>query len=171
MIGVRYMESLESGVLGAILIHTGMILAYAVADIIEALNANPLYMQDDSSTVFWVWALAIVPVILVLVGMLTAWLDSKFDYPTADRIILITISAFTALVGGALLLLFISAFLSPPDFTSSLGDRLAVFTDNVYSVFTSPYAWAMLVVYLLIGIAGGLLYSLILKRKPAETKS
>ena len=37
MIGAKYIESLESGVIGALLIPTGMILLYAAAAIIDQL--------------------------------------------------------------------------------------------------------------------------------------
>ena len=40
MIGAKYTESLEAGIIGALLIPTGMILLYAAATIIDQLAGN-----------------------------------------------------------------------------------------------------------------------------------
>lgn len=163
MIGTKYVESLESGVIGALLIPTGMILLYAAAAIIDQLIGTSGSSQD--SLIFWIWALAIVPLTVALVGILSSRLASKYGPGMIGRAIFSAISGTIAVVGGALLFLFIAAFLSPQDITSGLGDRLSYFVSSIASLFTDPVALSAMALYVIIAAACGLFFGRLATKK------
>ncbi len=84
MFGAKYIESLESGVIGALLIPTGMILLYAAAAIIDQLAGTSVSQQGQDSPIFWIWALAVVPLTVALAGIISFRLASKYE-PGIDQ--------------------------------------------------------------------------------------
>ena len=115
MIGAKYIESVESGIIGALLIPTGMILLYAaIPTIIDPIAGSS---QSEGSLIFWIWALAVVPLIMALVGILASRLALKYEPRMVERMVFSAISGIVAVVGGILLFLFIASFLAPQDIT------------------------------------------------------
>jgi hypothetical protein len=169
MIGAKYIESLDSGVIGALLIPTGMILLYAVAAIIDQLIGASGSPQDQGSLIFWIWALAIVPLAVALVGILSSHLATKYDPGMIERSVFSAISGIIAVAGGVLLFLFISAFLSPRDITSEPGDRLSYFISSTVSLFTDPVALSAMVSYVIIAVVCGLIYGRIATKRSDST--
>jgi hypothetical protein len=165
MIGAKYIESLESGVIGALLIPTGMILLYAFAAIVDQLIGASASEQGQSSLIFWVWALAVVPLTVALVGVLSSRLASKYEPRMIQRSIFSAISGIIAVVGSALLFLFISSFLSPPDITSSMADRLSSFVSSIVSLFTDPTALSAMAFCVVIAVLCGLIYDRLTTKK------
>ena len=169
MIGTKYIESLESGIIGALLIPTGMILLYAAAAIIDQLVNTSGSSDDPASLIFWIWVLAVVPLAVALAGILSSYLSSKYGPGMTERSIFSAISGIIAVVGGALLFLFIAAFLSPQDITSGLEDRLSYFVSSTGSLFTSPVAMSAMVAYVIIAAACGILYGSLAAKKNDHT--
>lgn len=167
MIGTKYIESLESGVIGALLIPTGMILLYAAAAIIDQLAGTPGSSQDQSSLIFWTWALGAVPLTVALVGILSSRLALKYEPGMIERSVFSAISGIIAVIGGALLFLFIASFLAPRDITSELGDRLSYFVTSIATLFTEPVALSAMALYVIIAVACGLLFSMVAVKKAA----
>lgn len=169
MIGAKYLGSLESGIIGALLIPTGMILLYAAAAIIDQLIGSSGSSQDEGSLIFWIWALAVVPLIVALVGVLSSYLSSKYGPGNVERSIFSAISGIIAVVGGAILFLFIAAFLSPQDITSGMGDRLSYFVSSMVSFFIDPAALSAMALYVIIAAVCGLLYGRLATKKDDST--
>ena len=165
MIGAKYLGSLESGIIGALLIPTGMILLYAAAAIFDQSTGSSGSSQSEGSLIFWIWALAAVPLAMALVGALSSYLSSKYGPGSIERTIYSAISGIIAVAGGALLFLFIAAFLSPHDITSGLGDRLSYFVSSMISLFTDPVALSAMALYVIIAAACGLLYGKLATKK------
>ena len=164
MVGSKYIESLESGLIGALLAPTGMILLYAIVAIID-MAEGPSTVQDQGSLVFWAWALAVVPLSVVLAGVLSAGLYAKFGPSLGEKVAMYALTGVVSVISGALLLLFIAAFLSPADITSSPEDRLNLFFNGIATAFTDMTALAAMAVYVLVAVAAGLLYGVLAKRK------
>lgn len=169
MMGAKYLGSLESGIIGALLIPTGMILLYAAAAIIDQLVGSSGSSQGEGSLIFWIWALAAVPLIVALAGILSSYLSSKYGPRRIERTIFSATSGIIAVVGGALLFLFIAAFLSPQDITSELGDRLSYFVSSMVSLFTDPAALSAMALYVIIAAICGLLYGKVATKKDDTT--
>ena len=98
MFGAKYVESLESGVIGALLIPTGMILLYAAAAAIDQLAGTSVSQQGQDSPIFWIWALAIVPLTVALAGIISFRLASKYEPGLVRRSIFSAISGIIAVV-------------------------------------------------------------------------
>lgn len=163
MIGTKYVESIESGVIGALLIPTGMILLYAAATVIDLLASTSGSLE--SSYIFWIWVLALVPLTVALVGIMSARLAAKYGPGMVERLILTATSGFIAVVLGALLFLFIAAFLSPQDITSQLEYRLTYFVSSFVSLFTDPVALSAMGVYVIIAVLCGVSYGMLASKK------
>ena len=163
MIGTKYIESVESGIIGALLIPTGMIVLYAVAAVIDLLTSTSGSLQN--SYIFWIWALALVPLTVALVGILSAGMASKYGPGMIERLTLTATSGLIAVVFGALLFLFIAAFLSPQDITSQLGDRLSYFVSSLVSLFTDPVALSAMAIYVIIAVVCGVSYGMLAPKK------
>jgi hypothetical protein len=162
MIGAKYIESVESGIIGALLIPTGMILLYAAATIIDSIAGSS---QSEGSLIFWIWALAVVPLTVALVGILSSRLALKYEPRMVERTIFSAISGIVAVVGGILLFLFIASFLAPQDITSGPGDRLSYFITSTVTLFTEPVALSAMAIYVVIAIVCGLLFSRVAMKK------
>jgi hypothetical protein len=158
MFGAKYIESLESGVIGALLIPTGMILLYAAAAIIDQLAGTSVSQQGQDSPIFWIWALAVVPLTVALAGIISFRLASKYEPGIVKRSVFSAISGIIAAVGGALLFIFVTSFLSPADITSGLGDRSSYFVSSTASLFTDPVALSALLFYVIIAVVCSLIY-------------
>lgn len=169
MIGAKYLGSIESGIIGALLIPTGMILLYAAAAIIDQLIGTSDSLQGQDYLIFWIWALAVVPLAVALAGILSSGLVSKYGPVMIERLIFSAISGIIAVIGGALLFLFIAAFLSPQDITSGLGDRLSYFVESIVSLVTDPVALSAMVLYVIIAAACGLIYGRLATKKDDST--
>lgn len=165
MIGAKYLGSLESGIIGALLIPTGMILLYAAAAIVDQLIGSSGSSQGENSLIFWIWVLAAVPLTIAVVGFMSSYLSSKYGPGSIERLVSSAISGIIAVAGGALLFLFIAAFLSPQDITSGIGDRLSYFIISTGSIFTDPVALSAMVLYVIIAAVCGLLYGKIATKK------
>lgn len=168
MIRAKYVEVLESGIIGALLVPTTMILLYAGAEAIDSAAGMP---ADHYTLIFQVWAFAMLPLIAALVGASSAWLSMKYGPGLLEISALSAISGVIAILGGALLFFFVSAFLSPPDAGSQLVDRLPYFIDPLASLISDPVALSAMALYVLISIACGLLYSKLMPKSAAATNA
>jgi hypothetical protein len=173
--GGKYVEALECGIIGGLVVPTGIILLYAAAEILSQVGgvsaSGTVSSQDQQTIIFFIWALGIVPLTLLLVGMLASGLAAKYGTGILERSLLSAAAGIIAIVCGMLLFLFISAFLSPADITSPPVDRLWSFTGSLASLATDPLALAALVVYVLIAVAGGIIYGAIPKKKADVNKT
>jgi hypothetical protein len=173
--GGKYVEALESGIIGALIVPTSIILLYAAAEILNQVSgvsaSGTVSAQDQQTLIFFIWSLGIVPLTLLLVGMLSSGLAAKYGTGILERSLLSATAGIIAIVCGTLLFLFVSAFLSPADVTSQLADRVWSFTGSLASLATDPLALAALLLYVLIAVAGGIIYGIVPQKKADAKKT
>lgn len=155
----KLLSTVISGIIGGILIPLTYLVLLWLADTIYP--PNPIVAGNDGIefSIFFIWVLIIIPIILACTGALSLIMGYRYQLNRRDHVILPEISGIVAITLGTIL------FLSTRTSTASL-DSITLFFRNIN--FETLIPAACIIAYLMIwaqcSLLGLILYRLILHR-------
>ncbi len=155
----KLLSPIISGIIGGILIPATYLILLWSANTIYPPDPNIVGNDGTEFSIFFIWALIIIPIILACTGALSLIIGYRYQLNRLDHIILPEISGIVAIVLGAIL------FLSTRISTIS-SDSIALWIGNIN--FQALMAGASIMVFLLVwaqcSLLGLIIYRLIFHR-------